>query len=656
MMKPDTQNNAHDSLVYRSSNIRHILSYPRWVKALVLLIADCVLSVICLLLAVSLRYGHFDSNLAWGSLIAYSGVPLLGLLIIGFYDGVSRVFVDAVMRNVLIVLSVAAIVFELMIYYGYIQPVPRAAPLLYIFFFFIWLWNSRLSLRYLIMRLLNRKSGNQTNADGLTNLTDTVENVLIFGAGVAGKELLGVLNKSPLYNFVGFIDDSQELVGGRVLGLKVYHSDKISKIIEKHTVKQVFIAVPSAPKRVQREIIKRFENEPVKISTLPSMHQIAEGQVLVTDIKSVDILDILDRDAVEPDEMLLKKNIQNHVVMVTGAGGSIGSELCRQILRNRPAKLVLVELSEYALYTIGHELKSLIPANSEIQLIGALGNVTNQSRIEEIIREHKVQTIYHAAAYKHVPIVESNPFEGVINNAFGTHNCAQAAFNTGVETFVLISTDKAVRPTNIMGASKRIAELVCQGFAEQSSTTRFSMVRFGNVLGSSGSVVPLFKQQIKDGGPITVTHPDVTRYFMTIPEAAQLVIQAGAMANGGEVFVLDMGEPIKITDLAKQMIHLSGFEVRNAANPQGDIEIKYSGLRPGEKLYEELIIGGDNISETKHSLIMRAIEARYPLREIQNLLMEIKEHASSDHDVKWLQGRFQKYVEGYVSNADGMGS
>nr|WP_320157991.1 nucleoside-diphosphate sugar epimerase/dehydratase [Psychrobacter frigidicola] len=383
-------------------------------------------------------------------------------------------------------------------------------------------------------------------------------------------------------------------------------------------------------------------------------------------MRKVNILDVLNRQTVEPVASLLQQNIEGKCVLVTGAGGSIGSELCRQIMKNKPKYLVLYELSEFALYTIHQELlvkQTTKPEYKSIQIIAVIGNVTNQDNLLRIFKRHQIQTVYHAAAYKHVPIVENNPFEGVINNSKGTYHCARAAIEAKVETFVLISTDKAVRPTNVMGASKRLAELVCQEIQEsqglnkdtrlkenqmnsEHSLTRISMVRFGNVLGSSGSVIPVFTKQIEKGLPITVTHPDVTRYFMTIPEAANLVIQAGAMATGGEVFVLDMGELVKIVDLARRMIHLSGYEPKDDQNPDGDIEIVFTGLRSGEKLYEELIIGEDNVEDTSHPLIMQAMEYSFPLSEIEEALSELTQKAKQ-HDVDWLKQQFKHFVAGY---------
>ena len=391
-------------------------------------------------------------------------------------------------------------------------------------------------------------------------------------------------------------------------------------LLKETETKLILLALPSVNRARQREILESLESLRVPIKRLPGMADLVSGEVRVEELKEVDIEDLLGREPVPPEQDLMSANIENRVVMVTGAGGSIGSELVRQIVQCAPRMLVLFEQSEYALYAIDHELSVNAPLCPRVALIGS---VTDYARLTQVLKGFKVETVYHAAAYKHVPMVEHNPVSGILNNAFGTNTAAQAAEDCGVATFVLISTDKAVRPTNVMGATKRLAELTLQMRHARGSRTRFVMVRFGNVLGSSGSVVPLFKQQIKAGGPVTVTHPDITRYFMTIPEAAQLVIQAGAMGQGGDVFVLDMGQPVRIADLARRMIHLSGLEVKDAHRPMGDIEIRFSGLRPGEKLYEELLIG-DNVLETEHARIMRAQESMLPEAELTALLAELK--------------------------------
>ena len=621
-----------------------LLHLPRPIKQVILLLGDYAVSIICLFLALSLRQGVFDVNASPFLVSIYALVPIVGLYVIGFYRGVTRIFFDTDMRKVLKMFIVILIAFALIYLFDLITSIPRSVPLLSLFMLFIWLWSSRLLFRDLLLRLQGKPIYQNLDKTSIQR-----DKVIIYGAGSSGTALLETLQDSPRYQVAAFVDDDSRLTGGHILNKKIYSVTDINRLVEDLKVAQVFLAMPSVSRQRRREIINELTNLSVKIKELPSLQDIAEGKVTVSTMRRVDILDVLDRQTVEPDQSLLAKNITGKNVLVTGAGGSIGSELCRQIIKNKPKCLVLYELSEYALYAIHQDLLAWQSAHSEdvyIEVIALLGNVNNQQKLNKVFNNHAINTVYHAAAYKHVPIVEYNPFEGTINNAKGTYHCVKAAIESHVDTFVLISTDKAVRPTNIMGASKRLAELVCQGFSNQNPHTKISMVRFGNVLGSSGSVVPLFTKQIAQGGPITVTHPEVTRYFMTIPEAANLVIQAGAMAEGGEVFVLDMGKPVKIVDLARRMIHLSGYEVKDTANPSGDIEIVYSGLRPGEKLYEELIIGDDNIEPTQHSLIMQAREHSFGLSDIENTFAQLGDRAQ-EHDVDWLKQQFAYYVEGY---------
>ena len=443
--------------------------------------------------------------------------------------------------------------------------------------------------------------------------------VAIYGAGAAGVQLASALAYSNEYKPVAFLDDKSEMHNTHVNTLRVYPFSKIGELIPKLGLQEVLLAIPTASRRRRNHIIELLEKYPVHVRTLPGMADLAGGQVKIEDIKEVEIEDLLGRDPVKPFTDLLHSNIQDKVVMVTGAGGSIGSELCRQILQQNPEKIILFEANEYALYAIESELTTAQVESGENKVIAILGNALDDDHFKQICKTYQVNTIYHAAAYKHVPLVEKNPLEAIRNNVMGTLVAAQSAAATGVETFVLISTDKAVRPTNVMGASKRFAELILQALAEKEARTRFCMVRFGNVLGSSGSVVPLFREQIQKGGPVTVTHPDIIRYFMTIPEAAQLVIQAGAMGSVGDVFLLDMGEPVRINDLARTMIHLSGLTVEDEENPGGDIRIEYTGLRPGEKLYEELLIAGNPVG-TKHPRIYRAREGHLPWQELKDYI------------------------------------
>ena len=454
-------------------------------------------------------------------------------------------------------------------------------------------------------------------------------NVMIYGAGAAGRQLSIALLQSNEYKIVAFIDDEIENHGRTINGVKVLSPDDIQKIINKYSVTEILMAVPTLSRSRRREIINLLEPFKVLVRSLPSVSELAKGKVKIDDLREVTIKDLLGRDSILPNQSLLSLNIANKVVMVTGAGGSIGSELSRQILILNPSVLILFELSEFALYTIHRELSIASPS---IKILPFLGSVNNKERVGQILKAFSVQTIYHAAAYKHVPMVEYNNNEGINNNIFGTLSCAEAAIENKVETFVLISTDKAVRPTSTMGTTKRFAELILQGLSNQQTETRFMMVRFGNVLGSSGSVIPLFKKQINEGGPVTVTSPKMIRYFMTIPEAVELVIQAGAMGKGGDVFVLDMGDPVSINELAKKMIRLSGLEIKDKSNPNGDVEIHYTGIRPGEKLFEELIIG-NNISKTSHPMIMRAEEDEIEWTDLKLILKDL-EKAIIESDFK----------------------
>lgn len=456
-------------------------------------------------------------------------------------------------------------------------------------------------------------------------------NVIIYGAGVAGRQLAIVLNQSDKYKAISFIDDSITNHKQSINGIKVLSPKYLGKIIVQQNISEVLIAIPSLSRIRRREIIDFLEPYSILVRSLPSVDEIVEGRLKIEDLKKIDIHDLLGRDQVKANNNLLKLKITDKVVLVTGAGGSIGSELCRQILSLKPKKLILFEVSEHALYQIEQELVSIEVPNVEIE--GVLGSVRNYLKLESIYKEHGVQTIYHAAAYKHVPIVELNQSEGILNNSIGTWMAAEAAITAKVETFVLISTDKAVRPTNIMGASKRVAELVLQALEKRKHKTCFTMVRFGNVLDSSGSVIPLFRRQIEKGGPVTVTDKNIVRYFMTIREAVELVIQAGAMGKGGEVFVLDMGEPVLINELAIKIINLSGLQVRNENNPDGDIEISYIGLRPGEKLFEELLIG-ENVTKTENSLIYRAEEIMIDWDSLNPVLKELEDASNKNQDNK----------------------
>ncbi|PRC90587.1 polysaccharide biosynthesis protein [Solimicrobium silvestre] len=444
--------------------------------------------------------------------------------------------------------------------------------------------------------------------------------VAIYGAGRTGVQMATALRTSQEYRPMFLIDDKKELQGTTIAGIRVYPSTDLSGLIKKNRVQEIHLVMPSISKKSQKVILDWLEKLHIKVKVTPPIRDLLKGELSVKDIREIEIEDLLGRDPVEPNPLLISACITGKTVLVSGAGGSIGSELCRQILRQKPARLIMLDTSEFALYTIEKELSSFKQSHSlAIHIMPFLGSVLDTVKCQGILTTFSVQTVYHAAAYKHVPLVEQNPIEGIRNNVFGTLSIARAAMNAGVANFVLISTDKAVRPTNVMGSTKRLAELILQAFAEKESCTRFCMVRFGNVLGSSGSVVPLFRQQIMAGGPITLTHPDITRYFMTIPEAAQLVLQAGSMGEGGDVFVLDMGEPVKIIDLAKRMVRLSGLLLKSESLDNKAIDIQHVGLRPGEKLYEELLIG-ENVDGTDHPLIMRAQENRISWLILQQIL------------------------------------
>ena len=610
--------------------IRSIASLPRRQKQIVLVLMDICVLPLMMWLAYAIRLARPNVQVmqgldAWYIYVGIFGIAIFALL--GIYRAIVRSFNEDYLLRILIgtFIQIVALYTIKKLNVAFI---PMSIPLMYGFMLFSYMWWSRAVIRYATLKTFAKKQSRKR--------------VAIYGAGLAGQQIAAALNRSDDYLPVCFIDDKRSLQGQSLSGLKIYSPKKAQAKLGKFGIEEVLLAMPSVGRARKKEIIESFDTADVKIMELPGVTQLVDGKVKVSDIREVDIIDLLGRDPVPPKPELLEKNIKNKVVMVTGAGGSIGSELCRQIVKHQPKMLVLFEMSEFALYSIDRELQA-----SDIQIIPVLGSVTNQQKLERIIQEYKVQTVYHAAAYKHVPLVEANPFEGIYNTSIGTQRSVDAAVNQNVETFVLISTDKAVRPTNVMGASKRMAELYCQGLASTNPKTQISIVRFGNVLGSSGSVVPLFKKQIAQGGPVTVTHPEVTRYFMTIPEAAQLVIQAGAMGTGGDVFLLDMGEPVKIVDLAKQMIRLSGFRAIDE-NGIGDIEIQFTGLRPGEKLYEELLIDAENVVRTEHERILKSYEKYYGYLDVSEIFTQLK-HYRHDDDLNELFTILKKYVDGYCS-------
>ncbi|CAH7487534.1 Capsular polysaccharide biosynthesis protein CapD [Vibrio chagasii] len=534
-------------------------------------------------------------------------ITLLTFTKLGLYRAVLRYLTFHALAVVSIGTFVSAITVAFLAFY-LDASVPRSVPIIYGTFLCLLCGGSRLIVRVLVA---------QASSKGR-------KKVLIYGAGAAGRQLALALRTSETHKVVGFIDEDKTLENTIIMGLGVCDIRESESLLNKYNVEQILLAVPSASRSRRKQILDSLVHLSAEVLTVPDMKDIVEGNASIDELKDVPIEDLLGRDPVEPQQALMEANIKGKVVMVTGAGGSIGSELCRQIIKQSPNTLLLFELSEFGLYQIDRELSTLVDDQGlNVKIIPLLGSVQRINRLATVMKSFEVQTVYHAAAYKHVPLVEYNVVEGVRNNVFGTYYTAKAAIEANVESFVLISTDKAVRPTNVMGATKRVAELGLQALAKQENSkqggVRFCMVRFGNVLGSSGSVIPLFKKQIAKGGPITVTHPDIIRYFMTIPEAAQLVIQAGAMGKGGDVFVLDMGEPVKITDLAENLIHLSGLDVKSDNHPYGDIEIHFSGLRPGEKLYEELLIG-DDVAKTAHERIMTANERFLAIDEYRELI------------------------------------
>jgi FlaA1/EpsC-like NDP-sugar epimerase len=595
------------------------LSLSRLQKQAIAALADSICAPAIFIAALAL---HFGSNTARGLehyLLVIMAAPVVSIpvfLRIGLYRAIIR-YIDH--RIVLTAVFGALVSASMLGAIAYAISVPdlSATPfVIYCAHLIVYLLASRFTARGFFMG--DRRTSSRMR-------------VAIYGAGNAGAQLANALAAGDEYAPVLFIDDNRQLHGTTIAGIKVFASTKLGALIDEYEVAAVLLAMPSLTRAEQREIVDRLTQLKVKVKVIPPMGHLVRGMSRVEDVREIEIEDLLSRDPVAPNDALLSVCITGKSVVVSGAGGSIGSELCRQIVRLAPRRLVMLELSEFALYAIDQELRAFVATNNvEVELVPFMGSVLDQKKSREIFQRFQVETVYHAAAYKHVPLVEQNPIEGIRNNVFGTLNFARAAVEAKVKCFVLVSTDKAVRPTNVMGSTKRLAELILQAFARQHSHTRFSMVRFGNVLGSSGSVVPLFRKQIAAGGPVTLTHPSITRYFMTIPEAAQLVLQAGSMGTGGDVFVLDMGDPVRIADLAKKMISLSGHEVRSASTPDG-IEVRYVGLRPGEKLYEELLIG-DNVTGTEHPLIMRAQEAEIAWPFLELMLKQLDDACErADH-------------------------
>ncbi|MEZ5567452.1 MAG: nucleoside-diphosphate sugar epimerase/dehydratase [Halioglobus sp.] len=592
-----------------------VLDMPRNVKQVFLLSLDMLYVAGAMFGAVALRWGHLNFTLGpieYACALATLLVSAVIFLRLGLYRAVIRFMGQQAIWAIITAASYSALILGATFFFTRAD-VPRSTPFIYWGLLLVFLGGTRLVVRAYYQSKMRSNS----------------EKVIIYGAGQSGRQLLQALHHGDQYRPVLFVDDDPKQQRSVINGLRVAPPDDLPALIQQHDISQVLLAIPSASSERRREIIDSLVGLQVHVRTVPTINELLAGQASVNQIRDIALDDLLGREPVPPHPELIERCITGKVVMVTGAGGSIGSELCRQILQSEPAELVLLDNSEYALYNVERELRETAKvAGLTLELVALLGSVQDHGRLESIYRTFDVATVYHAAAYKHVPMVEYNIAEGVANNVFGTWYAAQAASRAGVETFVLVSTDKAVRPTNVMGASKRFAEMILQGLAQCDTPTRFCMVRFGNVLGSSGSVVPLFRQQIEAGGPVTVTHHEVSRYFMSIAEAAQLVLQAGAMGTGGDVFVLDMGEPVRIVDLAKRMIRLSGYDTE-ADGPHGQhIDIEFIGLRPGEKLHEELLLGS-NVTGTGHPMIMRAEEESLPYRQIERMVEELITHCEA---------------------------
>jgi FlaA1/EpsC-like NDP-sugar epimerase len=613
-----------------------MLALPRWAKRFVVLGVDTALCVLTVWLAYYLRLGELValSGNALLAAVTSVGLALPVFIISGLYRAIFRYSGWPALLAVARAIAVYGLMYASLFTAIGVQDVPRTVGIIQPILLLLFVGASRALARIWLgdqyQSILKHASRPK---------------VLIYGAGRSGRQLAAAMNNSPEMQVAGFLDDDDRLHGHVLNGLPIYNPADLSNLVTTLAIGDVLLAMPSLSRKRRNEILSGIRGAHVSVRTLPSVTDLAQGKISISDLQELDIDDLLSRESVMPNHILLAMIVRSKVVMVTGAGGSIGSELCRQILAVGPSKLLLIEQSEFALYGIHQELEEKL-SGRDIVLVPLLASVQDDERMREIMSTWHPDTVYHAAAYKHVPLVEHNPAEGIKNNVLGTMRTAQAAAENGVSDFVLISTDKAVRPTNIMGASKRLAEMALQALAATTAGTKFSMVRFGNVLGSSGSVVPKFRQQIRDGGPITLTHPEITRYFMTIPEASQLVIQAGAMAKGGDVFVLDMGQSVKIMDLARRMIELSGLNVKDEQNPDGDIEIEITGLRPGEKLYEELLIG-DNPKPTSHSRIMKAHEEFIPWAELEDKLKAL-EMALNVNDVGVIRLMMEKLVTGYT--------
>jgi FlaA1/EpsC-like NDP-sugar epimerase len=628
---------------------------------------DMVLVWVALWMAFVVRLGIDDLvNPFRVHLWLFVSAPLVAIPLFirfGMYRAVMRYFGNDALIAIIKAVTLSSLILAVIVYWysNHQAVVPRSVIFNYWWLSMVIIGGLRLAMRQYFMG--DWFSASQHLAS--SNRDDGLTKIAIYGAGAAGNQLVAALRMGRVMRPVAFIDDDAGIADRVISGLQVYKPKHIQQMIDVTGAQEILLAIPSSSRTRRREILGYLEKFPLHVRSVPGFMDLASGRVKVDDIQEVDIADLLGRDAVPAQEVLLEHCIKAQTVMVTGAGGSIGSELCRQIIGLAPTTLLLFDHSEFNLYNILSELEHRILRESlPVKLLPVLGSIRHPHKLLDVMKTWRVDTVYHAAAYKHVPMVEHNIAEGVLNNVMGTLNTAQAALQAGVASFVLISTDKAVRPTNIMGSTKRLAELTLQALSREVAPvlfgdkanvshvnkTRFTMVRFGNVLGSSGSVIPLFHRQIKSGGPLTVTHPKITRYFMTIPEAAQLVIQAGSMGQGGDVFVLDMGEPVKIVELAEKMIHLSGLSVRSERNPQGDIAIEFTGLRPGEKLYEELLIG-DNVAATQHPMIMSANEDHLPWDVLKTRLTELLGAVERD-DYSRVRQLLRETVSGYAPDGE----
>jgi len=608
--------------------VNRLIALPRWTKRTLVILLDFILLLQAAWISYSLRIGVFTY---WNEPIAkivLVTVPsaLILFAIVGVYKTIFRFADLGVMRVLTRAFFIYGFLMIIVLTIGSLEGVPRTLGILQPLILFLMMIGSRIAVRFVLIDLIGRRAH-----DG------AVRNVLIYGAGQAGRQIASSLRAEPTMNLVGFVDDDRPMVGQKLEGKPIFSRDTLGQTISERGVTDILLALPSASRRQRQSIVDSLQQFKIAVQTLPQLSELAQGHISVNDIRPLEIEDLLGRAPVAPNEGLLTRTIVGKSILVTGAGGSIGSELCRQIAKLDATTLVLYELNEFSLYKIEAELTALLATKDAKtpEIVPVLGSVCDAHKIAEVFTQYKIQTVYHAAAYKHVPLVEANPVEAIRNNVLGTYQIVTEAQKAGANDVILISTDKAVRPTNVMGATKRAAEQLLQCIASDEHDTRFSMVRFGNVLGSSGSVVPLFRQQIEAGGPITLTHKEITRYFMTIPEAAGLVLQAAGMAVGGEVFVLDMGRPVKIGELAKTMVQLSGLTLRDESNPDGDIAIEEVGLRPGEKLYEELLIG-NSPQETAHPRIMMAQEAYANWSFIKPRLEELKTCRDSQRAIEIL--------------------